>query len=107
MIRGSAITVAGTPAGGLCIRMTGWVWLPPASARVTIRFTQYDEVDVLAFQSSVSTDQFQVLIRRSFAWLSVDELYSPYGGRKRHGRVPTRLRCSALAASIWSPCRVA
>src|SRR5215207_1993279 len=100
MMRGSANTVAGTPAGGLCRSTTGCCWLPPAMARETIRSTQYDDVDVPAFQSSVSTDQFHTAMRRCWARLSVVELYSPYGGRNRHGAMPTRAFCSAVARSI-------
>ena len=43
---------------------TGWVRELPFSARVMIRFTQYAEDEPLAFQSSVSTDQVQTVIRR-------------------------------------------
>src|SRR4051794_35135389 len=105
MIVRSAATVAGLPAGELCIRTTGWAWVPPAWARLMIRLTQNESPDPLAFQSSVSTDQFQTLMLRAWARLSVVLLYEPYGGRKKHGGLPTKLICSAVVRSIsvaWS-----
>src|SRR5829696_3163062 len=100
MIRGRAVTVAGMPAGGLCISTTGCAWLPPATARETIRSTQEGSVDVPAFQASVSTDQFHTGMLRCWARLSVVESYSPYGGRNTQDPTATRLFCSAVARSI-------
>ena len=65
-----------------------------------IRFTQYADDEPFAFQSSVSTDHVQTVIRRCCARLSVVELYSPPGGRNPQGWMPVRLTCSALAWSI-------
>ena len=69
-----------------------------------IRFTQYEDAEPFAFQSSVSTDQVQTVIRRCCAWLSVVALYEPPGGRNPHGWTPVRLTCSAVAWSISVPC---
>ena len=85
MIAGRAATVAGMAVGWLCSRITGCSWLPPACASVMIRFTHDWSAEPLAFQSSVSTDQFQTAIRRPCARLSVVLLVAPYGGRKKHG----------------------
>src|ERR1700741_1606798 len=105
MIFGSARTVAGLPAGWLCINTTGCERAPPSrSASLTIRFTQYGDDEPSAFQSSVSTDHSQTLIRRRCAWASVVELYEPPGGRNAHEGTPVRLTCSAVAWSISLPC---
>ena len=54
---------------------TGCVSTPPCrSARLMIRFTQYADEEPFAFQSSVSADQVQNVIRRCCASLSVVEL---------------------------------
>src|SRR4051794_31296332 len=100
MIVGSAATVAASPLGASCMRITGWAWLLPASARLMIRLTQTAEAEPWAFQSSVSTDQFQTLMWRARARASVVLLYEPDGGRKKQGAPPTMLDCSALALSI-------
>jgi len=72
MIFGRAIAVAGSPAGALCIRTTGFDNAPPSfSARRTMRFTQYADADPAAFQSSVSTDHNQTAVRRRSAMRSV------------------------------------
>src|SRR6266700_5069848 len=121
MMRGSAATVAGFPAGWLCMRITGCACAPPASARDVIRLIQNASPDPAAFQSSVSTDQFQTRMWRCWARLSVVALYSPYGGRNTHGYRPvidaSRVRCRSISAAcpaaprlgrlwwsqVWSP----
>jgi len=101
MIVGRAATVAGLPAGWLCMSTTGCLSTPPSdSASEMIRFTQYADDEPFAFQSSVSTDQVQTVIRRCRARVSVVELYEPPGGRNPQGWMPVRLTCSALARSI-------
>src|SRR5215217_785361 len=107
MIRGRAASVAGEPPGWLCMRITGWVWLPPARARATMRSTHTWDDEPLACQSRVSTDQFHTCIPRDEATFSVVALYAPYGGRKKHGEAPTRDRCCAVARSIAAACPVA
>src|SRR5674536_24887 len=77
MIVGSAARLAGNPAGKLCMSTTGCCWLPPASAREMMRSTQDAEVEEPAFQSSVSTDQFQTAMRRCWARARVVEVYAP------------------------------
>src|SRR4051812_18740507 len=106
MIRGSAASVAGDPPGWLCIRITGCVWLPPACARLTMRSTHTWAPEPAACQSRVSTDQFHTCIPREAARLSVVVLYAPYGGRKKHGELPTSERCWADVRSISAPCAV-
>ena len=65
MTVGSAATVAGSPDGALCIRTTGWRWLPPSdSASEMIRLTQELAADPSAFQSSVSTDHIHTAMPR-------------------------------------------
>lgn len=71
MIVGSAATVAGSPDGALCMRMTGWACGPPSdSASEIIRFTQEAAAEPFAFQSSVSTDQLNTRMFRCWARLS-------------------------------------
>ena len=65
-----------------------------------MRFTQYEEDDPLAFQSSVSTDQVQNFMLRCCARVLVVVLYEPPGGRNAHGGIPMRLACSAVARSM-------
>src|SRR5262245_34464491 len=84
---------------------TGFCRTPPSrSASRMIRFTQYEEDEPFAFQSSVSTDQSHTFMRRCCARLRVVELYEPYGGRNVHGPLPTRFCCSAVARSISAAC---
>jgi hypothetical protein len=71
MMTGSADTVAGFPAGWLCISTTGWrSALPSCSASRMMRLTQNDEPEPRAIQSCVSTDHSHTLIRRCCASLS-------------------------------------
>ena len=86
------------------MRITGWVWLPPACARLTMRSTHTCADEPAACQSSVSTDQFHTCMPREAARLRVVPLYAPYGGRKKQGRVPTSDRCWAEARSISAAC---
>src|SRR3712207_3253020 len=104
MIRGRAARVAGDPPGWLCRRTTGWLWLPPACARLTMRSTHTWADEPAACQSRVSTDQFHTCMPRDAARLSVVLLYAPYGSRKKQGRTPTSVRCWAVARSISAAC---
>lgn len=66
MMTGSAETVAGFPAGWLCISTTGWrSTLLSRSASRMMRLTQNDEPEPRAIQSCVSTDHSHTPIRRA------------------------------------------
>src|SRR5947208_3169024 len=102
MILDRAASVAGLPPTWLCIKTTGWSWLTPASAREAILATQLGSDDPCAFQSSVSTDQFQTDMPPAAAAVVVAVSNDPYGGLNRHGRPPTIDACRSLSRRISS-----